>query len=119
MSRWTVQIAQRLRAGGGQACCGIALMLGALTGGCAHHVRLVVPQTTGSNAYVCRPGEKECASATTDDPRMWNEAGTKSVVLPTNCDGRINEILVRNADSSTPEVLVKCAPLENKIEGMK
>jgi hypothetical protein len=92
----------------------------ALGGGCAHHVRLVVPHTTGSGRYDCSADKPVCVPATHDMPADAARSGTAFVVLPAQCHGRIHEVLVRDADSPSPQVTVTCAPIENApIEEMR
>lgn len=83
--------------------------------GCAHHVRLISPSTPDSSTYVCRTtnGAPNCQPSTVVDPAMANAARTAFVTLPRECNGRIQQILVRDADSSSPEVYVTCAAVVN------
>ena len=89
------------------------LWLGLLaSAGCAHNLQLVVPDTTPGASYSC-PGRVACEPASVDDPAAAAQSGTSFVVLARQCNGRIHRILVSDAGSSSPQVTVTCAPVEN------
>ena len=81
---------------------------------CSRHVRLQVPQTSHAAQYSCT--SEGCTQLAEDNPSHGNQARTAQLVLPKECAGRFHEIVILNAHSSDPEVLVKCAPTEKPIE---
>jgi hypothetical protein len=93
------------------------LLLAAVS--CTRNVRLVVPHSTPSARYDCSAEKKECLPAAHDVPADADRRGTAFVVLPAQCNGRIHEVLVLDADSSNPRVTVTCAALENAIGEMQ
>jgi hypothetical protein len=96
---------------------GLMLALLAACGG--SQVRLVAPDTTAGPRYTCVSGEgKECQPATTDVPSELNESGTVFVILPRECKGKIHQIVVLDAGSSSPKVDATCAPSEEPVEEM-
>ena len=100
---------------------GVTLLLVAtLSSACGgHHVRLVAPDTTAGSRYSCEPGDgKVCTPATTDVPSDLNERNTAFVILPRECKGRFQQIVVIDAGSSEPKVDATCAPEEAPVEEM-
>jgi hypothetical protein len=94
----------------------LALALGACGGS---QVRLVAPDTAPGPRYTCQPGEgMVCQPATTDVPQDLNQSGTVFVILPRECKGKIHQIVVLDAGSSSPKVDATCAPQEEPIEEM-
>ena len=82
--------------------------------GCvAHNLRFVAPDTTPSSRYDCGVDQSECTPATHDVPEEATQSGTQFIRLPRQCQGRFNQVLVLDADSSSPRVTVTCAPSEN------
>jgi hypothetical protein len=102
------------RAAGRTARMLLILWIGLLTGCTGRHVRMISPATSPGARYTCAPAG-ECKPATVDVPSRLNPSGTKFVVLPRQCAGRIHQIVILNAQSSTPEVDVTCAPLEEPV----
>lgn len=93
--------------------------LAGLLGGCERHVALKFPDSSPGAAYVCSVTDRSverCAPATNIDPADSDRAGTVFVILPRECQGRFNEIVIHDSGSSQPSVSVRCAPLENRIE---
>jgi hypothetical protein len=92
-------------------------VLAALLGACGgRQVRLVSPDTTAGARYTCAPGEGGvCQPATVDVPEELNPSGTIFVILPRECQGRIHQIVVIDAGSSTPKVDATCAPQEEPL----
>jgi hypothetical protein len=86
---------------------------------CSHHVRMQSPDTAPGARYTCNKQSKECTPATTDVPAELNQSGTTFVNLPRQCQGRINQIVVLDADTSNPQVDVTCAPAEEPIQEME
>jgi hypothetical protein len=93
---------------------GLLAVLGCSGGG--QNLRLAVPDTTPAQRYTCRSGA-ECQPASEDVPE--NPAGTLFFVLPRECQGRVNQIFVRDAGSSHAELTVTCAPAEAPLGEMK
>lgn len=97
----------------GRALCFLVGALGFV--GCSRQVRLVVPETDyGGVAFVCTAADGEdspstCASEGREDPSINAKSGTAFIVLPKECDGRFHELLIENADSSSPTVRASCA----------
>lgn len=75
-----------------------------------------VPQTSHGSKYTC--DAKGCTAATTDDPTAANAAGTAQITLPEECGGAFHEIVILNAHSKSPQVLVTCAPKEDPVGEM-
>jgi hypothetical protein len=95
----------------------LALLLAACSGG--SQVRLVAPDTTAGPRYTCVVGEgKVCEPAATDVPEELNQSGTVFVILPRECKGKIHQIVVLDAGSSTPKIDATCAPSEEPVEEM-
>lgn len=92
----------------------LCLLLVAACG--SSHVRMVNPDTTGSGLYAC--DQNACRPSDVDDPAMFNQSGTQFVRLPRECKGRVNEVFVQNANSSAPQVYVRCAPAEASLDTM-
>jgi len=87
--------------------------------GCSHHLRLAAPATSPGARYTCDKGTTPCSPAVEDNPALSTSKHTTMVILPAECKGRFNEILVRDADSSGPQVWVTCAPEEEDIGTME
>lgn len=100
-----------------------------LLGGCHHHVRLGFPDTTHGTQFLCKQqevvkdGAKStdfvCQQASVVTPDLAERSGTTLVVLPRECKGMFNEVLVRNADTGNPEVWVTCAPPSAGVQPME
>jgi hypothetical protein len=94
----------------------LALLLDACGG---QHLRLVSPDSTAGPRYTCEPGEgRVCQPAAVDVPEELNPSGTLFVILPRQCQGRIHQIVVLDAGSSSPRVEATCAPQEDPLEEM-
>jgi hypothetical protein len=78
--------------------------------GCQRHLRLVSPDTTGSSLYTCN--ETGCSPSEVDNPALFNQSGTKFIASPKQCAGRIHEVVILDAASSSPTIYVRCAPIE-------
>jgi hypothetical protein len=98
----------------------VLIVLATFLGACAgRQVRLVSPDTTAGARYTCAPGEGGvCQPATVDVPEELNASGTLFVILPRECQGRIHQIVVIDAGSSTPKVDATCAPKEEPLGEM-
>jgi len=99
---------------------GLATLAGAgVVAACSHHVRLVMPDTTSSSKYVCPIGTAPaCTPDPVDVPEDNSRSGTTFVRLPRQCQGRISEILVVDADTSEPKIHVTCAAHEEPVGEM-
>jgi hypothetical protein len=86
----------------------VVLAAGIVAGCGSQQIRLTAPNTKAGIAYTC-------TSATTCYPASAaiREEGAKDeaigLTLPPECNGQIHEILIRKADSSSPEIDVMCA----------
>lgn len=93
---------------------GIGLLLAT---GCANHVKLAFPGASPGAQYVCR-AETDCTPATDLVASDLNRSGTVFVTMPSQCGGHFREIVVLDADSSSPTVVVTCAPVEEPMDEM-
>jgi hypothetical protein len=82
----------------------LAFALSACSG---KHVRMVNPDTTRGPRYTCHVGGA-CNPATFEDEARLNPSGTKDVPLPRECGGKIQKLVVLDADSSAPRADVTC-----------
>jgi hypothetical protein len=100
---------------------GLALLL-SLGSGCSRNVKMAIPNTAPGPRYTCGPvdsgGKSTCKPAATDVPADLNKPRTAFVIMPEQCDGRINQIVVLDAGSSDFVVDVTCAPPEKGIQPM-
>ena len=94
-----------------------ALALVFVAEGCAHHVRLQIPGTSPSTRFSCTQAGG-CVALQNDNPADINQSGTAFVNLPTQCQGRFNDITVLDADSDDPQVIVTCATPDAPIGDM-
>jgi hypothetical protein len=83
------------------------------------HVVVRDATTSPERRFECHKAETgqaapKCTPSTEDVPAADNASGTSVIAMPSECKGRINEVLVRNAGSSNPTVLVRCATAETK-----
>ena len=67
----------------------------------------------------CSVKGAQCQPATEDVPSDLNPHGTSFVKLPRQCQGRVHQIVILDADSDDPKVDVTCAPIEEPIQEMK
>lgn len=105
----------------------VALVAPVLTG-CHHHVRLGIPDTTHGTQFICTKQEIEkdgkktktyvCQQSSVIVPELADRSNTELIVLPRECNGMFNEVLVRNADTGSPEVWVTCAPPNQGVQKM-
>lgn len=86
----------------------LLLASSSLLGACAHHVKLVTPDTSPASAYECGV-EVQCQPASILDDARLNQSGTAFVALPKECRGRFQQIVILDADSSHPTVVATCA----------
>jgi hypothetical protein len=90
-----------------------AIVLSSLAAiGCgSQQLRLTSPQTTPGIAYTCTSAT-ECYPASVATAPEGQEAEAITLTLPGECKGVIHEIVVREADSSSPEIDVTCGKQE-------
>jgi hypothetical protein len=84
------------------------------------HVMVRDSMTSPERRYVCAGAVKAqpapiCADATEDIPGSDNGDDTILAAMPHQCNGRINEVYVRNAHSKSPTIFVRCAAAETPI----
>jgi hypothetical protein len=85
------------------AVCSLALF------GCgSQQLRLTSPDTAAGVSYTCTAANT-CYPASLAIPAEGQPDEALPLVMPRECQGRIHEILIRDADSSSPEIDVTCA----------
>lgn len=87
--------------------CGALLALSGAAG-CAHHAKLVTPDTAPASAYECGV-ETGCKPASVIDDAHLNQSGTAFLVLPKECHGYFQQIVLLDADTDRPTVVATCA----------
>lgn len=81
------------------------------TAGCSHHAKLVTPYTAPASAYECSV-EVGCHPASILDDARLNQTGTAFIVLPKECRGHFQQIVILDADTARPTVVATCAAPE-------
>jgi hypothetical protein len=71
-------------------------------------IRLSSPDTAAGIAYTCTSANT-CYPGSAAIPEEGAKDNAIPLTLPHECAGMIHEILIRNADSSSPEIDVTCA----------
>jgi hypothetical protein len=89
-----------------------ALSVSALIGCGSQQLRLASPETTAGISYTCTSASA-CYPASVAGPVEGQESESIVLTLPRECGGRIHEIVVREPDSSSPEIDVTCARQES------
>jgi len=84
----------------------------ALAGCGSQQLRLVSPETTAGIGYTCT-ASNTCYPASVASPPEGQVADAIQLTLPRECGGRVHEIVIREPDSSSPEIDVTCAPPES------
>lgn len=87
---------------------GASILLLVAVAGCAHHLKLGVPNAAIGGRYECETGGA-CSGLSEDDPSLSNPVGLTRVTLPTGCERRFDEIRVLNPGDDDPRVIVRCA----------
>ena len=87
---------------------GVLLALNALTGCGSQQLRLSSPDTSAGVGYTCTAANT-CYPASLAPPVEGQPDEALLLLMPRECEGRIHEILIRDADSSEPEIDVTCA----------
>lgn len=82
-----------------------------LAAACSHHAKLVTPDTSPASAYECSV-DGECHPASILDDARLNQSGTAFVVLPKQCRGHFQQIVILDADTDRPTVVATCATPE-------
>jgi hypothetical protein len=88
-----------------------ALSAMAVSGCGSQPLRLASPDTTPGIGYPGPPASA-CYPASVATPPEGQEAEATVLTLPRECRGRIHEIIVREPDSSEPQIDVTCARQE-------
>jgi hypothetical protein len=86
----------------------LAACIVALVGCGSQHLRLTAPDTSGSVSYTCTSANT-CYPASMAAPVEGQPDEAMPLIMPRECQGQIHEIVIRNADSSEPEIDVTCA----------
>ena len=80
--------------------------------GCgSQQLRLTSPETSGGVSYTCTSANT-CYPGSLANPVEGQPDEAIPLLLPRECQGRIHEIVIREADSSSPEIDVTCATAE-------
>jgi hypothetical protein len=85
-----------------------ALVAFALLGCGSQQLRLTAPDTAVGIGYTCTAANT-CYPASVSSPEEGTHDQAIPLSLPRECNGQFHEILIRNADSSSPEIDVTCA----------
>jgi hypothetical protein len=86
----------------------LAACLVALIGCGSQQLRLTAPDTSGGVSYTCTSANN-CYPASMAAPVEGQPDEAMPLLMPRECQGRIHEIVIRDADSSEPEIDVTCA----------
>jgi hypothetical protein len=86
----------------------IAFAVLALFGCGSQQLRLTAPDTAVGIGYTCTAANT-CYPASVSTPEEGTHDDAIPLALPRECNGQFHEILIRNADSSSPEIDVTCA----------
>jgi hypothetical protein len=86
----------------------VVLATCALLGCGSQQLRLTSPDTAPGIGYTCNAANS-CYPASVKPPEEGAHDTAVPLALPRECHGQIHEILIRNADSSSPEIDVTCA----------
>lgn len=91
----------------------ICMLLGGA--GCSRNIVLRATDEPGSaSSYDC--GKMTCAPASESDPADYDRPRTTFRALPSQCgQNGIEKILILNASSSDPKVIVTCAAPSNDL----
>ena len=89
----------------------VALSAAAAIGCGSQPLRLASPDTAAGIGYTCTSASA-CYPASVAAPPEGQETEAIVLTLPRECRGRIHEIIVREPDSSSPEIDVTCARVQ-------
>lgn len=89
-------------------CLSIAVCSLALLGCGSQQLRLTSPDTNAGVSYTCTAANT-CYPASLAIPAEGQPDEALPLLMPRECQGRIHEILIRDPDSSSPEIDVTCA----------
>lgn len=78
---------------------------------CSHHAKLVAPDASPASAYECSV-DAQCRPASILDDARLNQSGTAFIVLPKECRGHFQQIVILDSDSDSPTVVATCATPE-------
>jgi hypothetical protein len=83
-----------------------------LLAGCgSQQLRLTAPETNAGVSYTCTSANT-CYPGSLATPAEGQPDEAIPLLMPRECQGRIHEIVIREADSSSPEIDVTCATPE-------
>jgi len=85
----------------------MAASIVALAGCGSQQLRLTSPDTKAGVRYTCTSADS-CYPASTSPATETAADQALLVPMPLECHGRIQEILIREPDSSSPEIDVTC-----------
>jgi hypothetical protein len=88
----------------------------ALIGCGSQQLRLTAPDTAVGIGYTCTSANT-CYPASVSSPEEGTQDNAIPMMLPRECNGSFHEIVVRNADSSSPEIDVTCAKPKPALGG--
>ena len=74
----------------------------------SQQLRLTSPETTAGVGYTCTAANT-CYPASLAVPAEGQPDDAIPLVMPRECQGLIHEIVIRDPDSSSPEIDVTCA----------
>lgn len=93
----------------GMAASLVLLLTSAAFAGCgSQQLRLTSPDTRPGVGYTCTAANT-CYPASLAPPVEGQPDEARPLIMPRECEGQIHEILIRDADSSEPEIDVTCA----------
>ena len=90
---------------------GMAVCIVALAGCGSQQLRLTSPETSAGVSYTCTSANT-CYPGSLANPVEGQPDEAIPLLMPRECQGRIHEIVIRDADSSSPEIDVTCATAE-------
>ena len=80
-----------------------------LLAGCgSQQLRLSAPDTSPGVSYTCTAANT-CYPASLAAPVEGQPDEALPLIMPRECEGRIHQVVIRDADSSDPEIDVTCA----------
>jgi hypothetical protein len=86
----------------------LAACIVALIGCGSQQLRLTAPETSPGVSYTCTAANT-CYPASLASPAEGEPDEAIPLLLPPECHGQVHEIVIREADSSSPEIDVTCA----------
>jgi len=89
----------------------LAACIVALIGCGSQQLRLTAPETSPGVSYTCTSANT-CYPASLASPAEGEPDEAIPLIMPRECQGQVHEIVIREADSSSPEIDVTCATPE-------